>query len=176
MSGNRKNAKKKSKAVPLTAGGILALILAVGAAFGLWRPKDAETALSQLPAASEQSAFDETDEPLETQAPETDGGTEAPEETSRIGEALKYVFYNEKTMRDHFKKHKEDTGCATVEEYLARANAVIENPKSLHKLEAEDGDDIYYLEATNEIVFVAPRGYIRTYFRPDSGKAYFDKQ
>ena len=37
-------------------------------------------------------------------------------------------------------------------------------------------DDVYYLEETNEFVIVSTKGYIRTYFKPDSGKRYYDKQ
>ena len=40
----------------------------------------------------------------------------------------------------------------------------------------ERGDDVYYLEETNEFVVVSTDGYIRTYFLPDGGKAYFDRQ
>lgn len=53
---------------------------------------------------------------------------------------------------------------------------VIHAPEALHKLEAEDGDDVYYLEATNEFVIVSTDGYIRTYFYPSDGKEYFDRQ
>ena len=53
---------------------------------------------------------------------------------------------------------------------------VVNNPKSLHKTEKEDGDDVYYKEDTNEFVVVSTDGYIRTYFNPDSGKKYFDRQ
>jgi hypothetical protein len=60
-------------------------------------------------------------------------------------------------------------------EYLAGANAVINNPSALHKLEAEDNDHVYYIESTNEIVFLSQDGFIRTYFIC-SGKAYFDRQ
>lgn len=67
-------------------------------------------------------------------------------------------------------------GFATKEDYLAAANAVINSPNALHKLEAEDGDDIYYLEATNEFVIVSTDGYIRTYFQPSDGRDYFDRQ
>ena len=38
------------------------------------------------------------------------------------------------------------------------------------------GDDVYYVEDTNEFVVLSRDGYIRTYFNPDRGKAYFDKQ
>ena len=50
------------------------------------------------------------------------------------------------------------------------------NPNALHKLEKEDGDDVYYLEETNEFVIVSQDGYIRTYFLPSAGKKYYDKQ
>ena len=65
---------------------------------------------------------------------------------------------------------------SSAEEYEAAASAVVNNPESLHKTEAEDGDDVYYLEETNEFVVVSTDGYIRTYFLPDGGKAYFDRQ
>ena len=47
---------------------------------------------------------------------------------------------------------------------------------SLFKIEADDGDGVYYLEATNEFVILSTDGYIRTYFLPSSGRAYFDRQ
>ena len=67
-------------------------------------------------------------------------------------------------------------GFQSAEEYLAAANAVIANPNVLHKKEAEDNDDVYYVEATNDFVIVSSGGYIRTYFRPDRGIDYYNKQ
>ena len=67
-------------------------------------------------------------------------------------------------------------GFDSPEEYLAAANAVIANPEALTKTEAEDGDTVYYVESTNEFVVLSTDGYIRTYFLPDSGKRYFDRQ
>lgn len=54
--------------------------------------------------------------------------------------------------------------------------AVVLNADSLHKLEEEDGDDVYYLEKTNEFVIVSTDGYIRTYFYPSDGIDYFNRQ
>ena len=65
-------------------------------------------------------------------------------------------------------------GCATAEEYLAAANAVVANPAALHKLQAEDGDDLYFLESTGEFVVVSPAGYLRTYYLTD--RDYFERQ
>lgn len=94
---------------------------------------------------------------------------------SNTDNAKKYTFRTQSQFDGHFEKHGEEVGCKSKEEYLAAANAVINNPNALHKLEAEDDDHIYYLEDTNEIVFLSQDGYIRTYFIC-SGKAYYDRQ
>lgn len=87
-----------------------------------------------------------------------------------------YTFRSESLLDEHYQKHGVEMGFATKEDYVAAANKVIYSPDALHKLEAEDGDDVYYLESTNELVIVSTDGYIRTYFCPDSGKDYFDRQ
>ena len=75
-----------------------------------------------------------------------------------------YSFRKAEYLQEHFEKHGAEFGFATAEEYLAGANRVVASPEALHKLEGEDGDDVYYLESGNEIVFVSTDGYIRTYF------------
>lgn len=87
-----------------------------------------------------------------------------------------YYFRNAKLLEEHYQKHGVEMGFASAEEYQAAASTVVINENSLHKLEAEDGDDVYYLEATNDFVIVSTDGYIRTYFRPDSGINYYNKQ
>ncbi|MBP5555561.1 MAG: hypothetical protein J6X94_11915 [Lachnospiraceae bacterium] len=87
-----------------------------------------------------------------------------------------YVFRNQKLLNEHYEKHGIEMGFTSAEAYQAAASAVITNPNSLFKIEAEDGDGVYYLEATNEFVVLSTDGYIRTYFLPSSGKAYFDRQ
>ena len=67
-------------------------------------------------------------------------------------------------------------GFASAEEYEKAAAAVPNHPDVLHKTEKEDGDDVYYIEATNEFVVVSTDGYIRTYFNPDRGIDYYNKQ
>ena len=67
-------------------------------------------------------------------------------------------------------------GFESAEEYEKAAAAVVANPDALHKIEKEDGDDVYYLESTNEFVIVSKDGYIRTYFLPSSGIKYYNKQ
>ncbi len=84
------------------------------------------------------------------------------------------TFRSEERLQSHYEKHGVQMGFSSAEDYLAAANAVISNPESLHKLESEDGDDVYYLESTGEFVVVSQKGYIRTYYLAD--KDYYDRQ
>ena len=86
------------------------------------------------------------------------------------------TFRNESLLKEHFEKHGKEMGFTDAKAYEQAAAAVVTNPLSLHKVEAEDNDDVYYLESTNEFVIVSTDGYIRTYFKPDKGKVYFDQQ
>lgn len=91
---------------------------------------------------------------------------EMPEEAFRFRKA--------EYLTEHFQKHGAEFPYATEEEYLLGANNVIQNPSALHKLEAEDGDDVYYVESTREFVVVSTDGYIRTYFLADLD--YYNRQ
>lgn len=86
------------------------------------------------------------------------------------------VFRTPEKLIEHFYEHGEQTKCDSAEEYLIKANMVIQNPKSQSKYETDEGDNdkIYYLSETGEIVFVSTEGYIRTYFVADD--EYFDRQ
>lgn len=87
-----------------------------------------------------------------------------------------YRFRNADRLNEHFEKHGKEMGFADAQEYEKAASDVINNPESLTKTEAEDGDFVYYLEKTNEFVILSKDGYIRTYFLPDAGKNYYDRQ
>ncbi|MCR5202966.1 MAG: hypothetical protein K6D02_07775 [Lachnospiraceae bacterium] len=96
--------------------------------------------------------------------------------SSKSGQSEKsYTFRYHSNLTDHYKKHGIEMGFKSEEEYLAAANALINDPEAKHKLEAEDNDHIYYLEATNEIAFVSQDGYIRSYFIC-SGYDYYKRQ
>ncbi len=90
--------------------------------------------------------------------------------------AVNYEFRDERSLQEHYDKHGAEFGYNSPEEYLEGANNVIFAEGVLHKLEAEDGDDVYYLERTNEFVIVSTKGYIRTYFKPDDGINYYNRQ
>ncbi len=99
--------------------------------------------------------------------------TPKPENTAAAETTLK--FRSKKLLDQHYEKHGKDMGFANAKDYEAAAAAVVANPDALHKIEKEDGDDIYYLEETNEFVVVSTDGYLRTYFLPDSGIKYYNK-
>ncbi len=85
-----------------------------------------------------------------------------------------YTFRTSKQLTSHFQKHGSEVGAKSEFEYVDMANAVINNPAALHKTESEDGDSVYFLNSTGEIVFVSTDGFIRTYFISDYD--YFNRQ
>ena len=85
-------------------------------------------------------------------------------------------FRNSSLLEQHYEKHGKEMGFATANEYEKAAASVVTNPDALHKTEAEDGDDVYYVESTNEFVIVSTDGYIRTYFCPNAGIDYYNRQ
>lgn len=106
-----------------------------------------------------------------------DAAEAIPEETVGEEEAERqYTFRNSKLLNEHFEKHGKEMGFSSAEEYQAAASAVVNNANALHKTEKEDGDDVYYLEATNEFVIVSTDGFIRTYFLPNAGIDYYNRQ
>ena len=96
------------------------------------------------------------------------------------GTYVEYHFRNKKLLNQHFEKHGEefadDFGYNSAAEYEKGASDVINNSSALHKTEAEDGDGVYYIESTNEFVILSTDGYIRTYFRPNGGIDYYNRQ
>lgn len=85
-----------------------------------------------------------------------------------------YTFRTSKQLTSHFEKHGSEVGAKNEMDYVDKANAVISNPDALYKTEAEDGDAVYFLRSTGEIVFLSTDGYIRTYFIADYD--YFNRQ
>ena len=97
-------------------------------------------------------------------------------ETTEITDERPLTFRNANRLNEHYEKHGIEMGFSSAEEYEAAAKKVVLNKDSLHKLEEEDGDDVYYLEISNEFVVVSPDGYIRTYFNPSDGINYYNRQ
>ena len=103
--------------------------------------------------------------------------TEIPSEEVALEDVeIVYTFRYRDNLESHYEKHGIEMGFDSPEEYLAAANKALADPDILHKIEAEDGDDVYYLEKTNEFIVVSTDGYIRTYYYPTDGIDYFNRQ
>ncbi len=130
------------------------------------------------PEVTEATEPETTTEP-EANEPEATEATE-PETTETEPEATEawvhYYFRNAKLLNQHYDKHGIEMGFASAEEYEEAACAVLNNPNALHKTEKEDGDEVYYVEDTNEFVVLSKDGYMRTYFLPSAGIKYYNKQ
>lgn len=156
---------------------LLAAILSLFGLGGCGKKQEAVSAVTETMVVTEAS------EDVSTQDTETDDteavteavSTEDTEETTEAAQT-EYHFKNRGKLSDHYEKHGIEMGFDSAEAYEKAASDVVNNPAALHKKEAEDGDDVYYVEATNEFVVVSPQGYLRTYFLPDRGIDYYNSQ
>jgi pyocin large subunit-like protein len=93
---------------------------------------------------------------------------------TKVQNTFTYSFKNNEELKEHFIKHGRETNCNTPKKYLKTANKIIKNKKTLKRKEKEDGDIVYFNEKTGGIVFLSPKGYIRTFYLSDID--YFKRQ
>ena len=128
--------------------------------------------IGNMPSDADEAQYpDEGSASYEAQYPDEGSGSDA-SDGSYVSTG--HQFRNEDRLNEHFKKHGAEVNAASAADYLKKANAVISNASALTKYEKEDGDKIFFIESTGEIVFLSGDGYIRTYFVVD--KDYFDRQ
>ena len=177
-----------SKKRPISVGIVVLLILALAFGYAISQINSAKLSNNDVTDIGETISTAVTEAETTAEVTETSTVTETETtsettETSTFAEsaeteipAKQYCFRNSELLDEHYKSHGIEMGFASAEEYEKAAAAVIDAPGVLHKYEKEDNDDVYYLESTNEIVIVSTDGFIRTYFKPDRGKDYFDEQ
>ncbi|MBQ2823652.1 MAG: hypothetical protein IJF18_03650 [Oscillospiraceae bacterium] len=171
----------KNKTNPVVYG-ILVVIAAAGALIfgGKDAPSEAPVTTAAVTSSVTEALTEAVTEAVSSvQETTADSTVITTAETTTVTEAAEYIDYyfrNQSTLDSHYEKHGIEMGFSSAEEYEAAASDVANSPDALHKTEKEDGDDVYYIEATNEFVVVSTDGYIRTYFLPSGGKAYFDRQ
>lgn len=134
-----------------------------------------EFELSVLPSGSAEPVSEQNGQEISTAPSASEPLPESSAEQS-VPERKELTFRNSKLLDEHYKKHGIEMGFASAQAYEKAACDVVNNPDALHKIEKEDGDDVYYVVATNEFVVVSTDGFIRTYFLPNGGKSYFDRQ
>ena len=141
--------------------------------------KDTSSAVMTASSAeSEQQAEQEETTTTTTASSDAAATTTTASITEQEKEYVSYTFRTKKQFDGHFEKHGKEFGSITQEEYLKKANDLINNDSDtiFHKTEAEDGDYIFYDTVNNEILFLSTDGYIRTYFKPSSGIDYYNRQ
>lgn len=175
--------KKKSKLSSKQIITLILLVLVIGYKLffaGRDAEEDAhsvESPVQNLVVEEPSQSIAESEESLELLYSEESVEDSTPQEEASTPSVEEYLsFRNESLWESHYEKHGIDMGFASMEAYLEAANLVLYNEDTLHKIEAEDGDDVYFLEETGEFVVVSTDGYIRTYFIPDAGIDYFNRQ
>ncbi|MDH6365272.1 pyocin large subunit-like protein [Enterococcus sp. PF1-24] len=107
---------------------------------------------------------------------DTDANTSST--TNNLQQEIVYQFYNDDKLAQHFAKHKDEfTEISTEEEYLQMANQLLlsQDDEILTKPQ-DDGDTVYFDQRTNEFAVLSDDGVIRTYFIPEGGINYFNRQ
>lgn len=140
--------------------------------------EESEEIVSEEAEVESESELPEEEEVVLEDEPEAEESEESDSEEPVVEEVTvaEVTFRNQKLLDQHYDKHGIEMGFASAEEYELAAYKVIIHPDTLHKIEAEDGDDVYYREETNEFVVVSQDGYIRTYFNPSAGIDYYNRQ
>lgn len=78
----------------------------------------------------------------------------------------------------HWRKHgQEFSGVDNMSDYVAAARRfAAKPPEGTLVKNQKDGDTALYHPPSNTFLVTRPDGRIRTMFKPDSGRAYFDRQ
>jgi hypothetical protein len=102
---------------------------------------------------------------------------QAPATESRaFGESI--GFRSHVRLEEHFQKHGREFGAGTPEDYLRLAQALRDRPAGGDVLEQvrEDGVVTRYDRGSGAFIAFGADGVIRTFFRPNDGERYFERQ
>ncbi|MFN8587239.1 MAG: hypothetical protein U0704_05500 [Candidatus Eisenbacteria bacterium] len=108
-------------------------------------------------------------------APEAAAG-DATTNGSGFGAAV--GFRSEQRLAEHFDKHGREFGAASEAEYLALAQALRDRPAGgdVRELTRADGVTCRFDRASGAFLAFNRDGTIRTYFKPNDGERYFERQ
>ena len=87
-------------------------------------------------------------------------------------------FHSARDLTEHYVKHAAEFGNISKREYLERAQFLRDRPAGGDILEQVRADGVItrFDRASGDFLAVNPDGVIRTYFRPNDGEAYFQRQ
>lgn len=110
-------------------------------------------------------------------APSTDvePGTEA---TASQVAGPEFGFYDEDELREHYSKHGREFGYITRDEYLSRARAHRDAPVGGDILQIIRADTVRtrFDRSKGDFIAFDQDLTIRTFFRPNDGERYFNRQ
>ena len=87
-------------------------------------------------------------------------------------------FRSEALLEEHFRKHGREVGAGSASEYLRRAQALRDRAAGGSMLERVRADGVVtrFDRANGAFIAFGVDGVIRTFFRPNDGERYFERQ
>ncbi len=87
-------------------------------------------------------------------------------------------FRDRQHLTEHFQKHGSEFGRITIEEYLREAQTLRDRPAGGDILESVRADGVVtrFDRGSGAFLAVDRSGVIRTFFRPNDGEAYYQRQ
>ncbi len=109
-------------------------------------------------------------------APETVTPAPAPAPAARFGPAI--GFRSRERLEEHFRKHGSEFGAASADDYLRLAQALRDRPVGGDVLERVRADGVVsrFDRASGAFIAFEADGTIRTFFHPNDGERYFERQ
>lgn len=113
----------------------------------------------------------------ESAAPQAEqtAAAEADATTSEATEADYHDWANLQTLPDHFDRHGGDFGAIDMYDYARMAHKLYEHRDSF-QVKTDKSNVRVYDPDTNSFGAYHKDGTTKTFFKPDDGQAYFDRQ
>lgn len=108
-------------------------------------------------------------------AHDRDRGRDAPTAEAPAADRAGAPRFAPGQLEQHFRKHGGEMGFATMEDYLRAAQALVRGGPGVETWR-RGGDTLFYKEQTNEFAVLSDRNVLRTYFRPNDGRRYWERQ
>jgi len=158
-----------------------ALVVLVAIAAVFWQRQTAHDVRSSVPAATGR-AQDRSSPESGDRTPTTESGGRAP--GADAGTAMSHSwgrsvgFRSHERLVEHFRKHGREFGAVSQDEYLRRAQELRDRPAGGDVLESVRADGVItrFDRSSGAFLAVNQDGTIRTFFRPNLGETYFQRQ
>lgn len=91
---------------------------------------------------------------------------------------IEVKFETPEKMQKHYDKHIDKYGNISISEYIALANELVnaKDTDDIERIVRSDESTAIYRFSTNDFLVITKDGYIRTFFKPDDGKAYWREE